>query len=37
MSDLSELGQAAVWYCENGFAIIPLKERDKEWPERLVR
>lgn len=22
--NLSELGQAAVWYCENGFAIIPL-------------
>lgn len=23
-SNLSELGQAAVWYCENGFGIIPL-------------
>lgn len=23
-SGLSELGRAAVWYCENGFAIIPL-------------
>ena len=22
--ELSELGQAAVWYCEHGFAIIPL-------------
>ena len=29
MGELSELGKAAVWYCENGFAIIPLKERDK--------
>jgi len=29
MPKLSELGQAAVWYCENGFAIIPLKEHDK--------
>lgn len=29
MSELSELGKAAVWYCENGFAIIPLRERGK--------
>lgn len=28
-SELSELGQAAVWYCENGFAIIPLKQQSK--------
>ena len=28
-NDLSELGQAAVWYCENGFAIIPLQARGK--------
>lgn len=31
MSDeLSELGQAAVWYCEHGFAVVPLKERSKQ-------
>ena len=30
MSELSDLGKAAVWYCENGFAIIPIKERGKE-------
>ena len=30
MSDaLSELGRAAVWYCEHGFAIFPLKPRSK--------
>lgn len=29
MSELSELGKAAVWYCENGYSIIPLKPRDK--------
>ena len=29
MRELSELGQAAVWYCENGFAIIPLQSRGK--------
>ena len=27
--ELSDLGQAAVWYCENGFAIIPLQSRGK--------
>ena len=26
---LSELGRAAVWYCENGFAIIPVHPRTK--------
>lgn len=30
LSGLSELGRAAVWYCENGFAIFPLKPRSKE-------
>ena len=30
MSELSDLGKAAVWYCEHGFAIIPIKERGKE-------
>ena len=30
MSELSELGQAAVWYCEHGFGIIPLKARTKQ-------
>ena len=32
MSDsetLSDLGQAAVWYCENGFAIIPIEPKGK--------
>lgn len=30
MSDgLSELGQAAVWYCEHGFAVVPLKAKSK--------
>lgn len=29
-SELSELGQAAVWYCEHGFAVVPLKERSKQ-------
>ena len=30
MSDeLSELGKAAVWYCEHGFAIVPLNARGK--------
>lgn len=28
-SSLSELGKAAVWYCENGFAIIPVQPRGK--------
>ena len=28
-SELSELGQAAVWYCENGFGIIPIQPRGK--------
>ena len=28
-SSLSDLGRAAVWYCENGFAIIPIKEHGK--------
>lgn len=28
-SELSELGKAAVWYCENGFSIIPIRKRDK--------
>lgn len=27
--ELSELGQAAVWYCEHGFGIIPLRPRGK--------
>ena len=26
---LSELGQAAVWYCEHGFGIIPIQPRGK--------
>lgn len=30
MSNLSTLGLAAVWYCEHGFAIFPLKPRSKE-------
>ena len=31
MSDgLSELGQAAVWYCEHGFAVVPLKPKSKQ-------
>lgn len=31
MSDgLSKLGQAAVWYCENGFAVVPLKPKSKQ-------
>ena len=31
MSDeLSELGQAAVWYCENGFAVVPLNAKSKQ-------
>lgn len=33
MSDsagLSELGRAAVWYCEHGFAVFPLKAASKE-------
>lgn len=30
MSNLSTLGTAAVWYCEHGFAIFPLKPRSKE-------
>ena len=31
MSDgLSELGQAAVWYCEHGFAVVPLKAKSKQ-------
>jgi len=29
MSELSDLGKAAVWYCEHGFGIIPIKSRDK--------
>ena len=29
-SNLSDLGKAAVWYCENGFDIIPIKARGKE-------
>lgn len=28
-NELSELGRAAVWYCENGFGIIPIKPRGK--------
>ena len=27
--DLSELGKAAVWYCEHGFGIIPIQPREK--------
>ena len=27
--ELSELGKAAVWYCEHGFAIVPLNARGK--------
>ena len=30
LEELSPLGRAAVWYCENGFAIFPLKPRSKE-------
>jgi P4 family phage/plasmid primase-like protien len=30
MAELSELGKAAVWYCENGFAIVPLQARGKK-------
>lgn len=30
LEGLSELGRAAVWYCENGFAIFPLKANSKE-------
>ena len=30
LDGLSPLGRAAVWYCENGFAIFPLKPRSKE-------
>lgn len=30
LSGLSELGRAAVWYCEHDFAIFPLKARAKE-------
>lgn len=29
MSELSELGKEAVWYCEHNFAIIPLYEKSK--------
>lgn len=29
MSDLSELGRAALWYVENGFAVFPCVERGK--------
>lgn len=28
-SGLSDLGRAAVWYCENGFGIIPIRARSK--------
>ena len=28
-SSLSELGKAAVWYCENGFDIIPIEAKGK--------
>ena len=27
--ELSELGKAAVWYCENGFGIIPIEPHGK--------
>lgn len=30
LDGLSALGRAAVWYCENGFGIFPLKPRSKE-------
>ena len=30
MSELSELGRAAVWYCEHGFAVVPLKAKSKQ-------
>lgn len=30
LDGLSELGKAAVWYCENGFAIFPLHPRTKK-------
>ena len=31
MSDeLSELGKAAVWYCEHGIAVVPLKPKSKQ-------
>lgn len=26
---LSELGKAAIWYCEHGFGIIPIQPRGK--------
>lgn len=29
-AELSELGKAAVWYCEHGFAIVPLKAKSKQ-------
>ena len=35
-SNLSELGKAAVWYCENGFDIIPLDARGKRPFARVV-
>lgn len=28
-TELSELGRAAVWYCEHGFGIIPIQPRGK--------
>lgn len=33
---LSELGRAAVWYCEHGFNIIPVKPRGKEPFAKVV-
>lgn len=30
LEGLSPLGRAAVWYCENGFGIFPLKPKSKE-------
>lgn len=35
-SGLSELGRAAVWYCENGFAIIPIEPRGKKPYAKVV-
>ena len=29
MDELSELGQAAVWYCKHGFAVVPLRAKSK--------
>lgn len=36
-SNLSNLGKAAVWYCENGFDIIPIAEMGKEPFTQVVK